>query len=318
MKFKILITESIHECIIQILEDIGYEVHYKPKIDRQGILDTLIDYTGVIIRSKTPADKELISAGKNLKFIARSGAGMDQLDIEYAKSRNIALLNAPEGNRDAVAEHVLGLLLNLINKIRNADFQVRKRIWDREGNRGVELMHRTFGIIGFGNMGEAVSKRLSGFGCKIIAYDKYKKGFSNDYVEEVELDDLFEKADIVSFHVPLTPETKFYVNNEFIESFKKNIIILNTARGEILPLTSLLKYLKLGKILAAGLDVLENEKMGNLNKEQDKLLAELFQMENVLFTPHVGGWTVESYIKISETLGAKIKALNLVGEKDGI
>lgn len=318
MKFKILITESIHECIIQILEDIGYEVHYKPKIDRQGILDTLIDYTGVIIRSKTPADKELISAGKNLKFIARSGAGMDQLDIEYAKSRNIALLNAPEGNRDAVAEHVLGLLLNLINKIRNADFQVRKRIWDREGNRGVELMHRTFGIIGFGNMGEAVSKRLSGFGCKIIAYDKYKKGFSNDYVEEVELDDLFEKADIVSFHVPLTPETKFYVNNEFIESFKKNIILLNTARGEILPLTSLLKYLKLGKILAAGLDVLENEKMGNLNKEQDKLLAELFQMENVLFTPHVGGWTVESYIKISETLGAKIKALNLVGEKDGI
>ena len=210
------------------------------------------------------------------------------------------------------------MLLNLINKIRNADFQVRKRIWDREGNRGVELMHRTFGIIGFGNMGEAVSKRLSGFGCKIIAYDKYKKGFSNDYVEEVELDDLFEKADIVSFHVPLTPETKFYVNNEFIESFKKNIILLNTARGEILPLTSLLKYLKLGKILAAGLDVLENEKMGNLNKEQDKLLAELFQMENVLFTPHVGGWTVESYIKISETLGAKIKALNLVGEKDGI
>ncbi|MCK5277370.1 MAG: phosphoglycerate dehydrogenase [Cyclobacteriaceae bacterium] len=314
MKPKILITESIHECIIPMLEEIGYEIHHKPKIDRQGILDTLNDYTGIIIRSKTPADKELISAGNNLKFLARSGAGMDQVDLEYAESRNITLLNAPEGNRDAVAEHVLGLILNLINKMRNADIQVRKKIWDREGNRGVELMHRTFGIIGFGNMGEAVSKRLSGFGCKIIAYDKYKKGFANEYVEEVTLEDFFEKADIVSFHVPLTPETKFYVNDEFIKSFKKNIILLNTARGEILPLKTLIKYLKSGKILAAGLDVLENEKMGKLTQEQNHQLVELFEMDNVLLTPHVGGWTVESYIKISQTLAKKIKDLKLVGE----
>ena len=312
MKLKILITESIHECIIPILEDIGYEVHYKPKIDRHGILNTLKDYTGVIIRSKTPADKELIQAGENLKFIARSGAGMDQLDTEYAESRKISLLNAPEGNRDAVAEHTLALLLNLINKIKIADLQVRNKIWDREGNRGVELMHRTFGIIGFGNMGEAVSKRLRGFGCKIIAYDKYKEGFANEFVEEVELKELFERADIVSFHVPLTTETKFYVNDEFIERFKKNIILLNTARGEILPIKSLVKYLKLGKISAAGLDVLENEKMAKLTEEQSKLMAELLEMENVLFTPHVGGWTVESYIKISETLGEKIRALKLV------
>ena len=314
MKPKILITETIHECIIPILENIGYEVHYKPKIDRQGILDTLEDYIGIIIRSKTPANKELIQAGKNLKFLARSGAGMDQVDLEYAESRNISLLNAPEGNRDAVAEHTLGLLLNLINKMRNADLQVRKKIWDREGNRGVELMHRTFGIIGFGNMGKAVSRRLSGFGCKIIAYDKYKKGFANDFVEEVELEELFERADIVSFHVPLTPETKFYVNDEFIESFKKNIILLNTARGEIMTLKSLVKYLKSGKISAAGLDVLENEKMAKLTEEQNELMAELFDMENVLLTPHVGGWTVESYIKISETLGKKIKDLKLVDE----
>ena len=314
MKLKILITESIHECIIPILENIGYEVNYKPKIDRQGILDILKEYAGVIIRSKTPADKELIQAGENLKFIARSGAGMDQVDLEYAKSRNIALLNAPEGNRDALAEHVLGLLLNLINKIRNADIQVRNKTWDREGNRGVELMHRTFGIIGFGNMGEAVSKRLQGFGCKIIAYDKYKTGFANDFVEEVALEKLFERADIVSFHIPLTPETKFYVNDKFIESFKKNIILLNSARGEILPLKSLVKYLKLGKISAAGLDVLENEKMGRLTEEQSKLMDDLFEMENVLFTPHVAGWTVESYIKISETLGKKIIALKLVDE----
>lgn len=314
MKQKILITERMHECIIPMLEENGYQVDYEPNIDRSTILALLENYTGIIIRSKTPADKELISAGKKLKFIARSGAGMDQVDLEYAKSKNIALLNAPEGNRDAVAEHTLGMLLNLINKMRNSDIQVRQKIWDREGNRGVELLHRTFGIIGFGNMGEAVSKRLKGFGCKIIAYDKYKSGFANEYVEEVALEELFERADVVSFHVPLTAETRYYVNDRFIEHFKKNIILLNTARGEILPLNSLVKYLKSGKILAAGLDVLENEKMTKLTAEQNSLMEELTQMENVLFTPHVAGWTVESYIKISETLGKKIKDLNLVDE----
>jgi D-3-phosphoglycerate dehydrogenase len=173
-------------------------------------------------------------------------------------------------------------------------------------------MHRTFGIIGFGNMGEAVSKRLTGFGCEIIAYDKYKSGFGNEHVREVTLDDLFEKADIVSFHVPLTPETKFYVNDRFIESFRKKFTLLNTSRGEILPLKSLVKYLKSGKIIGAGLDVLENEKMQKLTDEQNLLMQELFEMKNVIFTPHVAGWTVESYIKISETLGNKIKGLKLV------
>ena len=312
MNPKILITESIHLCIVPMLEEIGYEVHYEPKITRDEILEKLPGYIGVIVRSKTPADEEFMRAGENLKFIARSGAGMDQVDIECAKSRNITLLNAPEGNRDAVAEHTVGMLLSLINKLNEGNAQVRQKIWDREGNRGVELMNRTFGIIGFGNMGEAVSKRLIGFGCKIIAYDKYKSGFGNDHVEEVTLEDLFERADIVSFHVPLTPETKYYVNDAFIEKFKKDFIILNTARGEIIPLKSLVRQLKSGKIIAAGLDVLENEKMVKLTDEQDQLMNELFLMKNVIFTPHVAGWTVESYIKISETLGNKIKALKLV------
>lgn len=312
MNPKILITESIHECIIPMLENIGYEVHYEPKITREGILEKLHEYIGVIVRSKTPADEEFMRAGQNLKFIARSGAGMDQVDLEFAASRNIALLNAPEGNRDAVAEHTIGMLLSLINKLNQGDSQVRQKIWDREGNRGIELMNRTFGIIGFGNMGEAVSKRLVGFGCKIIAYDKYKTGFGNGNVEEVTLEDIFERADIVSFHVPLTSETKFYVNDPFIERFRKNFILLNTARGEILPLQSLTKYLKSGKIIAAGLDVLENEKMAKLSDQQEKLMNELFSMKNVIFSPHVAGWTVESYIKISETLGNKIKALKLV------
>jgi D-3-phosphoglycerate dehydrogenase len=295
-----------------MLEEAGYEVHYEPKITREETLERLPEYVGVIVRSKTPIDREFISAGENLRFIARSGAGMDQVDVEFATSRNLALLNAPEGNRDAVAEHTLGMLLNLINKINEGNSQVRQKIWNREGNRGVELMHRTFGIIGFGNMGEAVSKRLTGFGCEIIAYDKYKSGFGNEHVREVTLDDLFEKADIVSFHVPLTPETKFYVNDRFIESFRKKFTLLNTSRGEILPLKSLVKYLKSGKIIGAGLDVLENEKMQKLTDEQNLLMQELFEMKNVIFTPHVAGWTVESYIKISETLGNKIKGLKLV------
>ena len=312
MSPKVLITESIHECIIPMLEEMGYEVHYEPKIIRSEILEKLHDYIGVIVRSKTPIDEEYICAGKNMKFIARSGAGMDLVDVEFAESKGIALLNAPEGNRDAVAEHTVGMLLNLINKINIGNAQVRQKIWDREGNRGVELMKRTFGIFGFGNMGEAVSKRLSGFGCNIIAYDKYKIGFGNDYVEEVSLEELKERADIVSFHIPLTGETKFYVDDQFINQFNKNFILLNTARGEIIPLESLVKALQSGKIVGAGLDVLENEKMAKLTDRQNSLMQQLFDMNNVILTPHVAGWTKESYIKISETLGNKIKALKLV------
>ena len=307
-----MISESIHECIIPMLQQIGYIVDYEPGITREEMIKKMPNYIGIVVRSKTPVDREFIGAGENLKFIARSGAGMDQVDVEFAEKRNIILLNAPEGNRDAVAEHTLGMLLNLTNKLNESDRQVRQKIWDREGNRGVELMHRTFGIIGFGNMGQAVSKRLTGFGCRIIAYDKYKTGFGNEFVKEVSLEEFFEQADIVSFHVPLTPETKFYVNDQFIEKFRKNFILLNTARGEILPLKSLVKYLTIGKILAAGLDVLENEKMKKLTSEQNELMQQLFEMKNVIFTPHVAGWTTESYIKISETLGNKIKALNLV------
>lgn len=312
MSSMILISESIHECIIPMLQQIGYIVDYEPGITREEMIKKMPNYIGIVVRSKTPVDREFIGAGENLKFIARSGAGMDQVDVEFAEKKNIILLNAPEGNRDAVAEHTLGMLLNLTNKLNESDRQVRQKIWDREGNRGVELMHRTFGIIGFGNMGQAVSKRLTGFGCRIIAYDKYKTGFGNEFVKEVSLEEFFEQADIVSFHVPLTPETKFYVNDQFIEKFRKNFILLNTARGEILPLKSLVKYLTIGKILAAGLDVLENEKMQKLTSEQNELMQQLFEMKNVIFTPHVAGWTTESYIKISETLGNKIKALNLV------
>jgi len=312
MKTKVLITDTIHECIIPMLTNGGFEVDYLPGLTREEILKELKHYIGVIIRSKTPADREFMDAGASkLKFIARSGAGMDQVDLEYANKLGITLLNAPEGNRDAVAEHTVGMLLLLLNKLRVADAQVRAGIWDREGNRGTELMGKTFAIIGYGFMGTAVSKRLTGFGCNVIAYDKYKSGYGSEFVKESTLDEICDQADIVSFHVPLTPETKFYVNDSFIGKFRKNIILLNTARGEIMPLESLVKNLKTGKIKAAGLDVLENERMDALSPQQKSLMSELCAMDQVILTPHVAGWTVESYIKISETLGRKILGLKL-------
>ncbi len=312
MQPKILITDKMHESLVPMLQELGYQVDNEPKITREEIINKLPDYMGIVVRSKTEIDKSLMSAGKNLKFIARAGAGVDQIDIEYTQEKGIHVLNAPEGNRDAVAEHVVGLILNLTNKIRQGDGQVRNKIWDREGNRGIELMSRTVGIIGYGFMGTAVSKRLSSFGCKVIAYDKYKTGFSDEYVQEVGPEDIFRETDILSFHVPLTEETRLYVNDAFLEQFKKPIILINTSRGEILPLKSLVKFLKNGKIISAGLDVLENEKFKKLTPVQEAMLDELFTMDNVLFTPHVAGWTVESYIKINETLAHKIKALKLV------
>jgi D-3-phosphoglycerate dehydrogenase len=312
MRPKVLITDTVHDSLMPMLEASGFDPVYQPKISRAEILDGLHHYTGMIVRSKTPIDQELMASGPNLRFIARSGAGLDLIDIEYAEKRGIPILNAPEGNRDAVGEHTAGMILNLINKIRQGDSQVRHKVWDREGNRGIELMHMTVGIIGYGNMGGAVARRLKGFGCRIIAYDKYKTGFSDEWVEEVSFETIRKESDLLSFHIPLTDETRFYVDDEFIEGFTKNFILINTARGEIMRIATLLKHLETGKITAAGLDVLENEKMAKLSPEQDGVMQKLFKMDQVLFTPHVAGWTVESYVKINETLVRKIKALNLV------
>ncbi len=190
MRPKVLITDTVHESLMPMLEAMGFEAHYQPKINREEILDRLGEYTGMVVRSKTPIDAALMAAGNGLRFVARSGAGLDLIDIDYANERGIHILNAPEGNRDAVGEHTVGMVLNLINKMRQGDNQVRNKIWDREGNRGIELMHLTVGIIGFGNMGGALARRLSGFGCRIVAYDKYKNGFGNELVQEVGFEDL--------------------------------------------------------------------------------------------------------------------------------
>lgn len=311
MDKRCLIIDEMHPGIIPMLENIGYVVHYKPGISRAEILQTISEYTGMVVRSKTAIDKEIIEAAINLKFVARAGAGVDQLDTETLANKGIVIINAPEGNRDAVAEHAVGMLLNILNKMRVADRQIRNYRWDREGNRGFELKGKTVAIIGYGFMGKTFAQKLSSFGCKLIAFDKYKKGFSNDFVLEVDQDQLFEQADILSFHVPLTKETKGYFDYHFFCKFKKPVYIINTARGEIIPMSGLLQHLEEGKIIAAGLDVLENEKINQLNPHEKELFHTLIQSDKVLLTPHVAGWTYESYVKINEIITKKIALLNI-------
>lgn len=306
---KLLIIDDLEKSFQEAAEAMGYQVNYQPQIIKAEALAILHEYDGVAVRSKFNFDKEVIDQGPNLKFIARAGAGMDNIDEAYAKEKNIALINAPEGNRDAVAEHAMGMLLNLMNNLRQADIQIRNGVWDREGNRGYELMGKTVAIIGYGNNGGAFARRLKGFGVNVIAYDKYKTGFSDEYVREVSMEEVVKLADIVSLHIPLTRETKQMVNDEYLRHFKKPIFFISLARGEITNTKAVLNAIKTGKILGAGLDVLEVEKFPKL-AEQD-WYQDLINEPKVLLSPHIGGWTFDSYRKISEVLADKLKNLDL-------
>ncbi|MDR1847531.1 MAG: hypothetical protein LBR17_05385 [Bacteroidales bacterium] len=309
MKPKILSIDTANSILQQELEKNGCEFVPKPYWERADLLSELHNFDVLIVRSKVFIDREIIdSALKNLKIIARIGAGMDAIDVEYAQKCGIICLNSPEGNRDAVGEHAVALLLNLFNHINIADNQVRKGLWLREENRGIEVKNRTIGIIGYGNMGRAFAKKLSGFECKILVYDKYLQGFGDNFVQEAKnLKEIFENCDVLSLHIPLTEETKFMVNWAFIEQFFKPFYLINTARGKVLDTKALIKGLKMGKILGAGLDVLEFEAFNNELKISDNEdLDFLFSAQNVIFTPHVAGWTVESSYKLSHFLAQKI------------
>lgn len=304
---KILIIDEMHESITPMLENLGHSVTYTPAITRAEILEQVSQFDGLIIRSKTPMDQELLSLATKLKFIARAGAGLDQIDLEYLENRDIKLFHAAKGNRDSVAEHALGMMLALFNQLKKADSEVRNGIWDREGNRGVELKGKTVGILGFGNMGKAFAKRLQGFGVKIVAYDKYKKGFGSKGIEEVSWDELKSKADILSIHVPLTAETRNLLTFEELASFKNSIWLINTARGEVISFDTLNKALDRGILNGAALDVLENEKVKKFTEKQKDEFEQLATKANVLFSPHVAGWTFESYEKINKVLVENIK-----------
>ncbi|MGB3586477.1 MAG: NAD(P)-dependent oxidoreductase [Tunicatimonas sp.] len=308
---KCLIVDKMHESIVPLLKDIGYKADYHPQITRQEVLNIVGSYEGIIVRSKLKIDQEFIDLAHQLQFVGRAGAGLDQLDEVALRARNIHILNAPEGNRDALGEHAIGMLLNLLNHINRADQQVRKGIWDREGNRGIELMGKTVGIIGYGHMGQAFARRLVGFGVTVLAYDKYRQNYGDAFSQEATMKSLFQQTDILSLHVPLTDETLFLIDESYLNQFSKNIFIINTARGKVVKLTSLVSALTSGKVRGAALDVLENEKLAQLSAEQESTLNQLRQSERVLFTPHVAGWTFESYEKINQTLVRKINALDL-------
>ena len=304
---KILIVDDLHSAFKEEAEKLGYVCDDKPLLSREETLQILKNYTGIGIRTKFLIDRAIIDAGSNLKFIARAGAGMDNVDEEYAISKGIACINAPEGNRDAVGEHVIGMLLSLLNNLRTGDQQIRDGIWDREANRGWELKGKTVAIIGYGNNGRSFAQKLSGFEVNVIAYDKYKTGFSDEYAAEVSMEQVVKFADVLSFHIPLTRETRRLVNEEYLFHFKKPIIFLNASRGEIVDTQALVGGLKNGKISAAGLDVLEVEKFPAL-AEQPWFNA-LKESNRVILSPHVAGWSVESYRKISEVLAEKLKLI---------
>lgn len=304
---KILIADKLHPVFKERAERLGFVVDDRPEYTRQQTLSEIHNYEGIAIRTKFNIDREIIEAASNLKFIARAGAGMDNIDEEYAKQKGIICINAPEGNRDAVAEHAMGLLLSLTNNLRKGDLEIRNGIWDREGNRGVEIKGKTIGIIGYGFMGQSFARRLKGFGVNVIAYDKYKTSFTDDFAQEVSMEQIVKQADVLSLHIPLTRETRMLVNDEYLFHFKKPIFFINTSRGEIVNTAAVLKAIKEGKILGAGLDVLESEKFPALGEQP--WFDDLIKNGKVLLSPHVAGWSVESYRKISEVLADKLSGI---------
>ena len=307
-KGKILIVDDLHPAFKENATAMGYLVDDRPDITKAETIALIGDYEGIAVRTKFLIDKELIDAAVKLKFVARAGAGLDNIDEAYASQKQIQLLNAPEGNRDAVGEHALGMLLALMNNFQKGDREIRDGIWDREGNRGYELKGKTVGIIGYGHMGRSFAKRLLGFDVNVIAYDKYKTGFSDNYAREVSMEEIVKQSDVLSLHIPLTSETRQMINEEYFFHFRKPIFFINTARGEIASVKAILNAIKEKKILGAGLDVLQTEKFPALADQE--WYSELVKSDKVLLTPHVGGWTFDSYRKISEVLAEKLKNLH--------
>ena len=307
---KILLLDNNRPLITEQLSVKGFVLEEDFSSSYEQVLEKIHLYEGIIIRSRIPLDAHFLEKAKNLKFIARVGAGMENIDTSKAQELGIKLINSPEGNKDAVAEHVIGMLLVLMNRLFISSNEVKKGIWLREENRGEEILGKTFGIIGYGNMGKAVAKRLSGFGCKTIFYD-IKPNLSDEFATQVSLQELQENADILSLHTPLTEDTLYMIDEKFVSKMKKNFYFINTARGKNLKTSALVNALKSGKIKGACLDVLEYEKTSFENLEtKNKDLEYLLNSEKAIITPHIAGWTHESKIKLAQVIVDKILAFS--------
>lgn len=310
---RVAFIDTVHPVLQEGLEKLGWECDDLTQMELGEILDLIKNYQGIVIRSRFPMNESFLKHAEQLEFIARSGAGMENIELAYCKWRNITLFNAPEGNRNAVAEHALGMLLSLFNNLNKGDREIRDGIWDREGNRGVELDGKTVGIIGYGNNGSAFAKKLRGFDVRVMAYDKYKTGFGDEFVEEVTLSAIQENADVVSLHVPETPLTMGMINNRFIDQMDRPFYLINLSRGTVVKTSDLMDGLETGEVLGACLDVLEYEKASfeNMFSDLEQMplpFKYILNAPNVILSPHVGGWTRESYYKLSKVLLDKITA----------
>ncbi len=308
---RVLFIDTVHPILEEKLVQSGYLCEDGTKWNQSQILEKIAYYQGVVIRSKFTIDEEFLVHATQLKFIARSGSGLENIDLDAAKKHGVKVFNSPEGNRNAVGEHALGMLLMLFNKLKQGDDEVRQGQWNREKNRGVELDGLTIGLIGYGNTGQMFAKKLRGFDVNVMAYDKYFPDFPNDWAKSASLLDIQKQADIISFHVPETDETRFMFNDSFIENCINPIYLINTSRGKVVSTTSLVSGMKSGKVLGACLDVLEYETKAFSNFTEKKLPEDFLYLANskdVVLSPHVAGWTKESYIKLSAFLYDKIIA----------
>ena len=309
MKGKVLFIDKAHPILPEKLEAIGLKCIFQTDASRETLENIVNEFVGIVVRSRIKVDKPFLQKAKNVQFIARYGVGLEHIDLAYAEKRGIAVFNSPEGSKDTVGEHTLGLFLNMMNHISRANTQVKSGQWLREPNRGLEIKGKTVGIIGCGNLGYAFAKRLAGFEARVVAYDKYKSGFSDQYVEEVDFHTFLKVVDLVSLHIPYTPDNHYFFNSTLIEQFKKPFYLVNTARGLVLNTADLVAALKAGKVLGAALDVIEYEERSFVHLDLDELpeaFQYLRQSEKVLLTPHIAGWSHEAKQRHAEVLAEKI------------